>query len=203
MGAWVDRVPKTAADGWRRRRVVFLGHLVERQGVHLLLDALARLRSRGAEVSAAVIGGGPLLASLRERVEALGLGSVVTLHGFVEDHRDVEALLADASVAVAPYEPTPETFTRFADPGKLKAYLAAGLPTLLTDVPPNASTLQESAGAEVVRYDADDLATAIERLLATPAQWRERRAAALEYSESFDWRALLGEVVEVGSSRRA
>src|SRR6266542_337362 len=41
MGAWLGRVPKTEA--FSSRRVVFLGHLVARQGVELLLEALALL----------------------------------------------------------------------------------------------------------------------------------------------------------------
>ena len=41
MGAWTTRVPKTNATSFGRRRVVYLGHLVSRQGVGLLLDALA------------------------------------------------------------------------------------------------------------------------------------------------------------------
>ena len=43
------RVPTRPRDGYRRRRVVFLGHLVPRQGVETLLEALALLRSRGAD----------------------------------------------------------------------------------------------------------------------------------------------------------
>ena len=33
MGAWLDRVPRVTHDAWSKRRVVYLGHLVERQGV--------------------------------------------------------------------------------------------------------------------------------------------------------------------------
>ena len=70
------------------------------------------------------------------------------------DHRRVEELLAEASIAAAPSDPSETTFTRFADPGKLKSYLAAGLPIVLTDVPPNARELADEAGAELVPYDA-------------------------------------------------
>ena len=198
MGAWVGRVPKVPEDGWRSRRVAFLGHLVQRQGVSLLLDALALLRERGVAVSAMVIGGGPLEQELRETSRALGLADTVTFHGFVEDHRDVESLLAQASLAVAPYEPTLDSFTRYADPGKLKAYLAAGLPILLTDVPPNARELAENAGAEIVPFDAAALARAIEDGLANRSQWQSRREAALAYARGFDWSTVLSTGVSLG-----
>ena len=192
MGAWLDRVPTTAADGFERRQVVFLGHLVERQGVGAFLDAVALLRNRDEPLSAAVIGGGPLEHELRERARTLGLDNVVHFHGFVPDHRVVEQLLADSSVAVAPYRPADTSFTRYADPGKLKAYAAAGLPMILTDVPPNARELERDAGAEVVPYDAAAIADAISRAFASPERWRERRASALTYARRFDWDALLG-----------
>ncbi len=195
MGAWLDRVVTTPADGFERRRVVFLGHLVARQGVDVLLEALALLKARGEELTADVIGSGPLETALRDRARALGLETTVRFHGFVADHRDVERLLAESSVAVAPYRPGEGTFTEYADPGKLKAYLAAGLPIVLTDVPPNASELARAAGAEVVPYDATGIADALSRSVASPERWQERRRAALDHARRFDWPILLGDVL--------
>ena len=118
MGAWVDRTPKVPEDAWRSRRVVFLGHLVERQGVRMLLDAMDVLQARSTPVTATVIGGGPLESELRAAAGSRGLSEQVEFLGFVEDHREVERVLAEASVAVAPYEPGADNFTRFADPGE-------------------------------------------------------------------------------------
>jgi glycosyltransferase involved in cell wall biosynthesis len=189
MGAWTDRVPTTPPDGFRRRRVVFLGHLVERQGVGTLIAALSTL----GDVAADVIGTGPLEQELREQAERASLD--VTFHGYVPDHREVEQLLSHSSVAVAPYAQTVDTFTRYADPGKLKAYLAAGLPVVLTNVPPNARDLESEAGAEVVADDPAALAAAIARALVAPAAWQARRESALAYARRFDWNALLGNLL--------
>ena len=189
MGAWIDRVPTTPRDGFLRRRLVFLGHLVERQGVGTLLAALSTLD----DVAVDVIGTGPLEQELREQARRAALD--VTFHGYVADHRQVEQLLSRSSVAVAPYAQTAETFTRYADPGKLKAYLAAGLPVVLTDVPPNARELESEAGAEVVADDPAALAAAITRALASPAAWQARRESALAYARRFDWNALLGNLL--------
>jgi glycosyltransferase involved in cell wall biosynthesis len=186
MGAWLERVPTTSRDGYRKRRIVFLGHLVARQGVELLLDAVARLD----DVTADVIGDGPLAQELRARAPAN-----VRFHGFVPDHREVELLLAGASLAVAPYREDATSFTRYADPGKLKAYLAAGLPIVLTPVPPNADTLAREAGAELVPYDADALRRAIASGLADAESWQERRRAALSYVRRFDWEVLLSDLL--------
>ena len=170
MGAWLERAPKVPPDGIHRHRVVFLGHLTQRQGVAALLDAVALLRSRGSEVALDVIGRGEEQHRLEAQAARLDLGGVVRFHGFVPDHRDVERLLAEASIAVAPYVPGDTVFTRYADPGKLKSYLGAGLPIVLTDVPPNARELAEEAGAELVAYDPVAIADALEDGLRDPVR---------------------------------
>jgi glycosyltransferase involved in cell wall biosynthesis len=196
MGAWLDRVPVVPPDGFESRRIVFLGHLTAARGVSVLLDALAVLRSRGVVATLEVIGGGDQLASLEERAIELEIADAVRFHGFVADHRDVERLLAQGAIAAAPYVPGEASFTRWADPGKLKAYLGAGLPILLTDVPPNAGELAREAGAEIVSCEAASIADAIEALLASPDLWRARRAHALRYVRRFDWPVLFGPLLE-------
>jgi glycosyltransferase involved in cell wall biosynthesis len=195
MGAWLDRVPIIPPDGFRRRRVVFLGHLVERQGVETFLESLALLVRRGETIQGDVIGTGPLEEALRERAKRLGLERAVRFHGFVSDHRDVERLLANASLGVAPYRPGDATFTRYADPGKLKAYLAAGLPIVLTDVPPNARELEREAGAEIVPFEPAAFAAAVARSHENAGDWVARRDAALAYARRFDWGVLLPEAL--------
>jgi glycosyltransferase involved in cell wall biosynthesis len=195
MGAWLERTPTTTEDGYERRRIVYLGHLVPRQGVSRLLDALAVLDRRGANVTADIVGSGPEEEALREQARSLGLDAIVRFHGYVADHRDVERVLAEGSLAVAPYVDAPTSFTRHADPGKLKAYLAAGLPIVLTEVPPNARELADEAGGEIVPYEAEALAGAIERGLASPSAWQERRRQALACARRFDWPVLLDDAL--------
>ena len=193
MGAWLERVPVTPEHGYDARRVAFLGHLVGRQGVSTLLAALAALRERSVTVSADIVGRGPLEQPLRDEAAALGLGQSVTFHGFVPRHEDVERILAAASVGVAPYEPG--SFTQYADPGKLKAYLAAGLPIVTTAVPPNASELEQVGAAVLVDGSPAELADGIERLLDTPQEWRTRRDAALALARGYDWSVILDDAL--------
>jgi glycosyltransferase involved in cell wall biosynthesis len=195
MGAWLDRLPVVPEDAWRRRRVVFLGHLVPRQGVAMLLDAFDVLARRGVDFSAEIAGGGPLFEDLRDRAGRLGLADRVTFAGFIPGHRRLEEFVASGSVAVAPYETADESFTRFADPSKVRAYMAAGLPVVMTDVPPNADELAAEGGAELVPYSAEGLADGIERALASSEGWRRRHEAARTYARRFDWETILGRVL--------
>lgn len=183
IGVWLERTEQAPEDGWRSRRIVYTGHLVPRQGVTTLLRAVALL----PDVTLDITGRGPEEPALRALAAELGLGDRVRFLGFLPDLRDVERVLAGAAVAAAPYATDPDSFSRFADPSKIRSYAAAGLPVVMTDVPPNARELEREAGAEVVPFDAQAIAAAIDRILASPEEWKRRRAAALGYSQGFDW----------------
>ena len=58
-------------------------------------------------------------------------------------------------------------------------------------MPPNARELAAEGGAELVDFDPESLATAIERLLGAPDEWRRRNEAALAYARRFDWPVIL------------
>jgi glycosyltransferase involved in cell wall biosynthesis len=156
---------------------------------------MSALAARGFDATLDIAGRGPLESQLRDQAAREGLQERVRFHGFISDHRELERLLAGAAVALAPYSTRVESFTRYADPSKLKSYLAAGLPILLTDVPPNAMELEQQGGAEVVADDAIAFAEAIERALVDPDDWRRRRRDALAHARHFDWNRIVGNVL--------
>jgi glycosyltransferase involved in cell wall biosynthesis len=196
VGAWLDHVAVTPEDGWKSRRIAFVAHLVERMGGDTLIQAMALLADRGVEVVADIAGRGPLENTLRAEAARRGLQNRVRFHGFISDPRKLECLLSQAAIGLAPYSTRLDSFTRYADPSKLKSYLAAGLPILMTDVPPNARALARDAGAQVLPDDPMAFADAIERTLADAIAWRRRRAAALRYALQFDWNTIVGNVLQ-------
>jgi len=193
MGFWNNNVPVCDEHSWNTKRIVFLGHLVDRMGLDVLLMACKVLRSRNVSFQLDIIGGGPMLSWLQDQIEIDSLEDYVSLKGFVADHATLASLLAASAVGIAPYAPDLDSFTRFADPGKLKDYLGAGLPILLTDVPPNAADLAANGGAEIVQHDADAIADAIQLLFDNEYEWEKRRSKALKYREKFDWKILFDE----------
>ncbi len=190
MGSWIDEAPRTGPDRLVAPRLVFLGHLVERMGVSLVVHLAAELRRRGRAVPIDVVGGGPMLEGLRALASQKQVDDLVMFHGFVADFAEVERVLSAGVVALAPYETDESSFSRFADPGKLKAYLGAALPILLTPVPPNATELVDHAGAELLEPTATAFADAVCRLLDDPAEWRRRHRAAEKHARQYDWNSM-------------
>jgi glycosyltransferase involved in cell wall biosynthesis len=156
-----------------------------------MIDAIALLNRRGFRVTAEIIGRGPEEAALRRKVERDGLAEMVRFRGFLDDHRRVEAILAECSVGVAPYLTDVASLTQFADPGKLKAYLGAGLPIVLTRVPPIATELEQSGAAYIVESSAESVARGIEVVLSSAVDWQRRRDAALTMTQRYDWEVIL------------
>lgn len=191
MGGWVGRSPTTPPDGHLARRVIWSGHMVERQGVGRLIDAMGVLRRRDVAVTLQLVGRGPLEPQLRAQVAALGLSDVVEFTGYVAEEGRLHELLAAASVGVAPYATDMDNFSRFADPAKIKGYLTAGLPVVTTAVPPNATEVATEGGGEVVAFDGEAIADAVERILADGAGWSLRREAALQLASRYDWSVIV------------
>jgi glycosyltransferase involved in cell wall biosynthesis len=195
IGAWLDRLPTVGSDTLDGRRIVFIGHLVERMGGDTVIETAAMLAERGVECTFDIAGQGPMEEEMRAEAERRGIEGRIRFHGFISDHRELERLLARAAVALAPYSTRVESFTRFADPSKLKSYLAAGLPILVTDVPPNAAEIAERGGAQLVEDSPGAFADAIMSLLNDQAEWERRRAAALDYRRQFDWNTIIADAL--------
>ena len=137
-------------------RVVFVGRLHEQKGVDTLLRAFARLRADrpDARVVLRLVGDGPLRADLLALARELDVAAE-----FLGERDDVEALLEDADVFVLPSRAEGMS-------NALLEAMAAGVPTIVTDIPGNADVIrQEENGLLVEPDDPEGLAAAIGRLL--------------------------------------
>lgn len=186
IGAHVSRLPRAHTGKIDRQRIVFMGNLLESHGLQLVLRAMTHVREHVPDVHLVVYGHGPYRGDLEELTSSLGLTSIVQFRGYIQDHAVLDQELARGGIAVATYEPQLAVFTRFADPGKVKNYLAAGLPIVMTAVPPIASALRDRC-ARVVPYDVSACAAALESLLLDDASYFTMRECALALAQDIDW----------------
>lgn len=177
-------------------RMVFVGHLTRTKRPERFIAAVAELRSRGADLEAAMVGAGPLAGSLEGPAAAAG----VMLLG---RRNDVPDILADADLLM---------FTSLSEgegmPGVLIEAGLSGLPVITTDVPGASTVIQHRETGVVV--DVDDMTGLVDgafelladhELRATMSQAaRAHCVAQFSLRSSTDqWRALLDSVV--GDSR--
>lgn len=93
-------LPDARTDPEAPFELLFVGRLVERKGVHLLLDALAALSPEGRFVLR-IVGDGPERPRLEAQAERLRLGSRVVFHGFVT-REELEARMEACDCVVLP-----------------------------------------------------------------------------------------------------
>ena len=185
--------PTTSTVGISRRpgQLVFLGSLEERMGVELLPFILEAVRQEVSTASLLVIGDGPYRLQLESVVYERGLGAHTSFCGYIESEDTVHELLRTSMLALAPYVPEPGNFSYYADPGKLKAYVSAGLPVVLTDVPPNARELKDAGLGFVSEFDAEQIARHSIDLLIDQSRWHNAHESALKYSREYSWHEVL------------
>jgi len=196
IGIWYDRIKRLPFEEIEKHTLVFMGHIIEKQGVQLVLDVIPEVIKEVPDFKFLVIGTGNYEATLRQKVSELNIGQFVKFTGFIEDHREVEKLLAKSSCAVALYNKENDPWTYYTDPGKVKAYLAAGLPVILTDVPQIAQQIQEYRCGIVVKYEKGDLVKAILSLLNDEDLNKSYRKTAIEFSKQFNWNVMFYKYLE-------
>jgi glycosyltransferase involved in cell wall biosynthesis len=189
-----DVVPTSPRDGRNGPPVgVFAGSLRPWHGVGTIAAAW-RLLGHGAP-PLLVVGDGP------ERPLLEGLD--VRFTGAV-DPPSVPALLAGADIGLAPYSPdTPRYFS----PLKLFEYLAAGLATIVADLPAALEIVDDRSAVVIPAGDAQALAGAVAALRDDPSRRRELGAAGRALIEArHTWRhrarrivALVDELRPVGA----
>jgi glycosyltransferase involved in cell wall biosynthesis len=187
IGAHVKRIVPRPVEQ-RRPTIAYLGHLLEKQGLQVVIQAMPEVLRRRPGACLLVIGDGPYRARLEALTSDLGVAGAVEFTGFHDDHAVIEELLLDCSLGVAPYEPGDANYSRYQDlPGKIVTYLACGLPVITTTVPRHGHLLESSGSGQVSEYSPMAMADAIDRYLSDPALLTKASECARHLGLSYDW----------------
>jgi glycosyltransferase involved in cell wall biosynthesis len=157
--------PEVTARHTCMNRLVFVGHIVEKSGVGLIVEALPDIVDRYPDVRLYILGDGEYEGILRQLVEKHRVWKHVVLLGAVP-HSRVMRFLSHCDVALAPYPPELSWHSEFADTGlKVMEYLACGLPVITTDVIAVAKQVREKPLGVVIEYNKKAMTEAVVRLL--------------------------------------
>jgi glycosyltransferase involved in cell wall biosynthesis len=152
--------------------VAFVGRLIPEKQALTVVDAMAAVRRRGADLRGVVVGDGPELERVRARIAELGLERVVDAPGFVA-WGEVEALLAGALCLLSP--------SRREGYGLVVIEAAqAGTPSIVVAAPDNAAVELIEPGENgfvAASTDPEELASLILSVAAGGIELRRRTAA--------------------------
>lgn len=183
----VSCVKKVEFKDIERYTIAFMGHLTPGKGIETLIESMPDILLKVPEAKLLIIGTGEMEENLKDLVKRKGLDKSIEFTGYIESHDEVIDRLSKCAVAVAPYKDSKDTYTRYADPGKIKAYLAAGLPIVMTDVPKIAEVIDKAGCGIVVRDKKESLVDGICKLLCDENLLRKFRLNALNFIENYTW----------------
>ncbi len=160
---------------------LYLGRVAAGRGIEPFLEAV----QRRPNVAGVVLGDGPLLHKLRQRVES-GAWQRVYLPGRVSPV-DLPEYTASADVGAALIQANCRSYY-LALPNKLFEYLHAGIPVVGSNLPEIARVIRGYDVGEVV--DSDDpasIAGGLRRLLDDPERYTRAQANTARAAAAFRW----------------
>jgi glycosyltransferase involved in cell wall biosynthesis len=193
IGVNFNRIKRLSLEEISRKCVVYMGHLRKGQGIELIIQALPKIVKKIPEIKLLIIGTGQLENDLKNMAKELEVSNNVEFKGFIEDHGDVENMLAKCAVGLAIYEPDLDSITQYTDPSKPKQYMACGLPVIITGVPWIAREIEEKTMGLVIGYSAQELADAIIMLLIDDRFYKACRENAIKFASKLDWNEIFNE----------
>lgn len=153
----------------------FVGRLDAIKNLPLLLEGVTRVKRIRPELRCLIIGNGPLMPDLADRVRRSGLDQTVILAGFRTDAARLVNLM-DLFCLVS--------FSEGTSMALLEA-MAAGVPAIVTDVGGNPEIVDpERTGWVVPSDDADAFAAVLETAVSEPGQRQKRGINARDKYES-------------------
>lgn len=185
-GVWTKRIKKVPYSECQKNTLVFMGHLMKKQGVDLVIKKIPEIVKRIPDFKFKIIGGGSYKEKLINLAKNLSVDKYCDFVGRIEDNRILEDEVAKSAVAIAPYLKTPDSYTYYADSGKIKTYLACGVPVLTTDLPWSAKEIAEEKCGLIISDKGEDLVGKLTYIMKSKVN-EEFRRNAIKYSKNFDY----------------
>lgn len=174
-------------------RLIFVGHLLEKQGVQEVIRALPVVVKKIPKVTFTIIGGGEYEQSLRDLVVSLSLQKRVRFMGWQSDQTVIRREISRSDIAVATYMPSGKDTTNFsyyADPTKIKTYLSCGVPVMMTNVAYNAKKLEREGVAIVVPYISGAISLSFTKIFQDNTSLQYMKKKSIQCANNFRWESI-------------
>jgi len=160
--------------------VLFVGRLIERKGVDLLIEAFARLAAEFPWLTLTIVGDGPERPRLEAMARERGLGTQVRFRGHL-DRDELPEVYREASILVLPA-------LSEAMPNVVLEGMASGLAIITTRT--GAGELLRGNGQTVERAEPEALREALLGYLRDPEALLGHRHASRRIAEGMSWAAV-------------
>ena len=168
--------------------LVYMGILDRDQGSDLAIESLQLVIRKIPDAVLHIVGGAKDdVDRLRKLVARLELQKRVIFYGFVPDNNEMAKIVRGCMIGLAPYRSFPDSFRWYGDAGKIRQYLASGLPVVTTPVPPLGRYVVEKEAAVMAQDTIKDFSGEIIKLLLDKELYKKMSEHAKELSKENTW----------------
>lgn len=170
--------------------LVYFGGISRNKGSELFVPIAKSLLNMGINSFVfTVIGGGDYKENLINEIKKNNLSNYFKILGRIEDQSDIDKILLNCGIAIAPYYPYDKNnFSYYSDPGKVKIYLGCGLPIVITEVPPISKIINNESAGIIASYNADDFANKIFLIM---KKYEKYNKNAIKLGKTYAWDIIL------------
>jgi glycosyltransferase involved in cell wall biosynthesis len=176
-------------------RIVYVGGLNKPKGAILIVEALPKIVKIIKDIELVIIGEGHEEKTMKEIIRKNNLEKHVKFFKRIS-FEELLTKISMCSVGLAPYDTShvnsvkyvvEQPDIRYANPGKVKEYLACGVPVILTRISNVADEIEKNNAGVIINYDVDELANAVIKLLHNPKLRQEMANNAREMGKKYNY----------------
>lgn len=168
--------------------LAFVGTLGKINGPDLAIKALKIVLRSVPGATLHIYGGGePDMSRLKKLTEKLKLNDKVVFHGFISDQVELSKETRKYAIGLAPYLEIPGSPRWWADATKIRLYMAGGLPTITTKVPPLGREIETDGAGIIAKDTPQDTAKVITLLLQDKKLYNRMKRNAIKRARDNTW----------------
>lgn len=188
--------PLKANTKVRKNLLVFLGILSKDQGIENLIKAMPKILNKNPDVKLRIIGSGNEMENIKKLSKYLDIDKNVEFLGFIKENREVDKLLQECKVGIAPYLLSKNSFKYYTDPGKIKTYLGAGLPIVMSDISNIARVIKDKKAGIIINDKIDEIAQAVNSIFSNVREYDKLQKNAFALSKEYSWKNIFNKAFE-------
>ncbi len=195
VGIWLDDLSELRHRKVDKKILVFCGHLMEIQGIQLVLEAIPEIVKSVPSFKSMIVGEGEYTKTLMDLVRYLKIEQYVEFKGPIYDQKVLIKILCSARAGIAPYKEEGNLSVYFADSTKPKVYLACGLPLIITKVAWIHEEVEKRNMGIVINYDKQQLIAAVVKLMTDDKFYLMCKRNANQFVVDLDWSKIFGKAL--------
>jgi len=193
----MNRIARAALPGAAGKIIGFVGGFYPWHGLEMLLEAFRIVAAKVETAQLLLVGDGPMMATIRQKVHEYNLDERVILTGKIS-HQELPGYIANFDIGIMPDS------NDYGSPMKIFEYMSMGKPVVVPDYSPLLDVVQDGQEGRIfAARNVHEMADCLIMLLTdTVAYSRMAAQARRKIVEKHNWSDNVKAILELAGMRR-